>query len=280
MPQFNRAVIVGVGLLGGSIGLALQRRKLAAEVIGTGRRESTLREAQSLGAITAVELDLCRACDAADLIVVCTPVQSVASQAIACLTMNLARDCLITDVGSTKATICEAIPATGHQYFCGSHPMAGSDKSGVTFATADLFENRLTIVTPTPETPPILTERTHDLWKSLGSRTVQMQPLEHDEAIAQTSHLPHLVASALAAETQQELLPLAASGWCDTTRVAAGGVDLWRQIIIENRTPVLRALKNFSDSLQEWISVLDSGNEQRLTELLESGKQKRDSVGN
>lgn len=279
MAQFERVVIVGVGLLGGSVGLALRQRNLADCIVGVGRHTATLEQALALRAISELDTDVTRACRDADLAVICTPVQQVAEHVARCLPL-MRPEGLLTDVGSTKRTICESLPPAAHELFCGSHPLAGSDKSGVAHADANLFEGRLAVVTPTASTPAGLAERTEALWQALGSRTLRMAPAEHDEALARTSHLPHLVAAALAGATAEELLPLAASGWCDTTRVAAGNVELWRQIVGENRTPVLKALREFAHSLEDWIDALQRGDDGRLTQLLESGKQKRDSVGN
>lgn len=278
MPQYQKVAIVGVGLLGGSIGLALRKLGLANLVYGVGRNPQTLGQAQSLGAITHSDSRLEAACDGADLVLVCTPVQSIVHYVQGCLNCNLSPECLITDVGSTKVGICQTIPAAGHSHFCGSHPMAGSDRSGVQHASADLFEKRLTIVTPTAWTPPSLAARTEAFWQSLGCRTIQLPALEHDQAMAQVSHLPHLVASALASVTDASLLPLTGPGWQDTTRIAAGSVELWQQIVAENRQPILEALRGYSNQLQTWIAALESGDDRLLSELLKSGKDKRDLV--
>ncbi len=277
--QFNRAVIVGVGLLGGSIGLALRSRSMAKRIVGWGRRPETLQQALDVRAVDEIETDLITACLEADLVVVCTPVQFVVPQVLFC-TNVIAAGGLITDVGSTKQTICTELAGPAGGTFCGSHPLAGSEKSGVSYASADLFVGRLTVVTPTEQTPDWLTERTEKFWQALGSRTLRMTPQEHDCGVARTSHLPHVVAAALAAATPQALLPLAASGWCDTTRVAAGGVELWQQILLENQQPVLEALQEFSASLQPWIAALKAGDAGQIEQLLQAGKQQRDSVGN
>lgn len=276
MVHFERVVIVGVGLLGGSIGLALRDRKLAKKIIGVGR--SSLDAAMELGAITDSDTDVARACAGADLAIICTPVQQIAEYVRVCQT-TIQPGGLITDVGSTKATICDQLRESCAA-FCGSHPLAGSDKSGVAYADANLFDGKLTIVTPMEQTPANLVEQTEAFWRALGSRTQRMTPAEHDAAVAKTSHLPHLVAAALAGMTPAELLPLAASGWCDTTRVASGNVELWRQIISENRGPVLEAMHEFADSLQTWLDSLERLDDAALTQLLQIGKQKRDSVGN
>lgn len=276
---FNRAVIVGVGLLGGSVGLALRARGLAHHIVGWGRREKSLQQALQLGAVDAIETDLLNACRDADLVVVCTPVQCVAPQVLTCLDL-IAAGGMITDVGSTKQSICDELTGRGDASFCGSHPLAGSEKSGVEFASPELFNGRLTVVTPTAQTCPELAQRTEAFWQSLGSRTLRMSPQEHDCGVARTSHLPHLVAAALAAGTPDALLPLAASGWCDTTRVAAGGVEMWRQILQQNRLPVLDALEQFTASLEIWIEALRRDDAEQIEQLLLAGKQQRDSVGN
>ncbi len=277
--KFKRVAIVGVGLLGGSLGLALRSRGLATEIVGWGRNAESLRQAVELQAVDRVETDLTAACTDAELVVVCTPVDSIVRHVVTSLAV-ISPDGLVTDVGSTKKNICEQLAVSGGHHFCGSHPLAGSDKSGVGFATPDLFEGRLAVVTPLDKTPADLVARTERLWQALGSRTLRMSPDEHDCGVARTSHLPHVVAAALAAGTPDGLLPLAASGWCDTTRVAAGGVELWRQILLENRQPVLAALEHFADSLTPWLDALRTGDSQQLEQLLQAGKQQRDSVGN
>ncbi len=290
VKQFERAVIVGVGLLGGSIGLALRARKLAKYVVGISPRGSSLASAIELGAIDSASTTFATACRGADLAIVCTPVQSIAEHVQQCF-QTMPADSLITDVGSTKESIVAAIDRTeARRNFVGSHPLAGSEKSGVEHARENLFNNKLVVVTPAEQTVGAnqelvsrqtqLTEAVEILWQSLGARTLNMSPRAHDAAVAQISHLPHLLASALAAATPSDLLPLAASGWCDTTRVAAGGVLLWRQILEDNRHPVIAALEGFSSQLDEWLTALRNNDGQKLEALLLEGKQKRDALGN
>lgn len=277
MKEYERVVIVGVGLLGGSIGLALRERELAGSVIGVSRSAATLEAAMCIGAIDEAADSIPAAAEQADLAIVCTPVQRIAGFVIQCQQVMPTQG-LITDVGSTKNSLCLSLENTA-RLFCGSHPLAGSDKSGVEYARPDLFQDRVCVVTPLPSTPTDLARRTERFWQLLGSRTVSMSPAEHDAAIAKTSHLPHVLAASLAAATPNELLPLAASGWCDTTRVAAGSVELWLQILAENRTSILDSLKLYSDELQQWIEALEAGDEGRLHSLLTAGKQKRDALG-
>ena len=280
MPQWDTVAIVGVGLIGGSIGLALRQRGLTRHVIGIGRKESSLRRALECGTVTATSTDLERGVAAADVIVVCTPVESIIDH---CLRASRAcpAGALITDAGSTKGHICRTLGESweGRGIFVGAHPMAGSEKTGPEFAQADLFAGRVTVLTPLPETPAADLVRAEQFWQALGSRLIQTSPEAHDEAVAAISHLPHLVSAALAAATPAEHLPLAATGWYTTTRVAAGEVELWRQILMENRGHVLRALANFEKVLSQFREALAGDDHRELVRLLETGKERRDAVG-
>lgn len=280
MIQFDRAVIVGVGLLGGSIGMALRARKIARKVVGFSPRGNSLAAAITLGAIDQYSNSLADACQGADLAIVCTPVQSIAEFANQCFSL-MPSGGLITDVGSTKQSIVEAValsPASAS--FVGSHPLAGSEKSGVDHARADLLNGKLVVITPDRLRPSPLVPVAEQLWQALGARTLQLSPAEHDFALARTSHLPHILAAALAAATPANLLPLAASGWRDTTRVASGGADLWRQILEENRHSVIQVLEEFAGDLQLWLKALRESDGKQLEQLLLEGKQKRDALGN
>ncbi len=219
--KYRKAVIVGVGLLGGSIGLALKHRHLAEEVVGVGRPGKPPLSALEIGAIDRVAESVAEGARDADLVICCAPVQQIPEHAAACAAvMNPAG--LITDVGSTKLTIAEHIAATiAGQRFIGSHPLAGGTGSGCNFAKDDLLVGSLVVVTPLATSSHELVQRTEQLWQALGARTTCMTPQEHDVALAQTSHLPHILASALAGATPRELLPLTATGWQSTTRVAA-----------------------------------------------------------
>ncbi len=279
MIKFDRAVIIGVGLLGGSIGMALRARKIAKQVVGFSPRGNSLKNAIARGAIDAGADSIAEACRGADLAIICTPVQSVARFAQECFSIMPAG--LITDVGSTKQSIVAALaklPVATN--FVGSHPLAGSEKSGVEHARENLLDRKLVIVTPDQSSVATRVQVTEQLWQALGARTFRMSPHEHDAAVARTSHLPHILASALAAATPTEVLPLAASGWCDTTRVASGGADLWRQILEENRQPIIAALEDFVGDLQQWLTALRDSDGIHLEKLLLEGKQKRDALGN
>jgi len=285
MKQFNKVAIVGVGLIGGSIGAALLKRRLAREVVGIGRRRESLETAKRLGTVTAISTDLAQGVLAAELVVVCTPpgriAEDVCQAAAACRQPKW-----ITDAGSTKQQIVEQIAQTRQQTawppgvrFVGSHPLAGSEQRGAEHSSADLFEGRTVVVTPGADSAVADVEVIGDFWRSLGARVVQMEPGEHDRAVAATSHLPHLVASAVAAGTPKEYVTLTAGGWLDTTRIAAGDPSLWQQIFSSNRASVLLALAEFERRLAELRAALTAEDAPGLEQLLAEAKHIRDAVG-
>jgi prephenate dehydrogenase len=283
---WDTVAILGVGLIGGSIGLGLLERGLSRRVVGIGRRPAALRSALRRRAITASFTEIAKGVADAELIVVCTPVETVAEHVTA-IRRVCRPDAIITDVGSTKASIVAAVAAaeranpTGLRgRFLGSHPMAGSEKTGVRHADAALFQGRAVILTPAADTPTAMQRRLTRFWKSLGARVVALSPEVHDQSVAAISHLPHLVASALAANTSASHLPLAGGGWRDTTRVAAGDAELWRQILLDNRQALLPCLDRFLQTLDTFRAALRDGDSAALRRLLEAGKEIRDAVGN
>ena len=263
--------ILGVGLIGGSIGLAVRQRGLANRVIGIGRSRSRLNRALRLGAITESTTSLARGVANADLIVVCTPV-----------------DCIVDhveqvsgfDVGSTKESIVAALDGTrsGAQ-FLGSHPLAGNDQGGVSNATADLFQDRTVVVTPTGNTNSAVRRTVIELWKTTGATVVTMSAMQHDRTIAVVSHMPHAVATVLAGTPTAVQRKLAASGFEDTTRIASADPDLWLQIMRDNSAEVLRSLDQFMKNLEEYRSALKRGDYRKLKQYLKRGKQARESLG-
>ena len=278
-PKLRTLAIVGVGLIGGSIGLAAKQRGLAGRVLGVGRQQASLDEALTVRAIDEAFLEITPAVRQADLTIFCTPVDRIAGQVLAAAP-HCQAGAILTDAGSTKSAIVRAIdgqlPAGVH--FVGSHPLAGSEKRGPHFADARLFEGRVTIVTRTDQTDPTAWQRTADFWQALGSRVKLMDPETHDRALALTSHLPHLVASALAGILPPELADLAASGFRDTTRVAAGDPVLWTGIFEQNRTALLASLTLLEDRLRRFRDAIDGADRAAVDRLLKDGKALRDSL--
>lgn len=280
MKLWNTVTIIGVGLIGGSIGLALRRKNLAKNVIGVGRRASSLRNAKKCGAVTSTTRDLSKGVADADLIVVCTPVGNIVEH-VQQAAQDAPENALITDAGSTKSAIVESLDGQlpGGIRFIGSHPLAGSEKTGPLSAREDLFDNRLVIVTPTRRSRDSDIDCVEGFWSALGANVCRMTPKAHDQAVASVSHLPHVVAAALAAATPRRHLPITATGWSDTTRVAAGDVGLWLEILMQNRDYTLQSLGEFEKWLAKFRTALESGNVGQITRLLEAGKQNRDAVG-
>lgn len=280
-PNWDTLTILGVGLLGGSIGLAARKYGVVRRVIGWGRRPATLESALQLGAIDEGVLDLEAAVREAQLVVVCTPVETVAGMVLQSL-RHMPSDAFITDVGSTKRGIVDQVFAANRDAgvdwtrFIPSHPLAGSERSGVEHAKAELFQDKTVIVTPTGCESSAGRVAVSKFWRALGARVCEQSPDQHDRTVSAISHLPHLIASLLAALTPDDALPFVASGWLDTTRIAAGDVELWRQIFAENRRHVGESLDEFIRVLTTCRDALRQGDDRELTRWLDEGKRKRE----
>jgi prephenate dehydrogenase len=279
--RIGTLTIVGVGLIGGSIGLAGKQRGIAERIVGVGRRREPLRYAFERGIVDAITVELTEAVADAEMVVFCTPVQCIVDQARTTAS-SCKPGCVLTDAGSTKAAIVEGLEGRlpAGVPFVGGHPLAGSEKHGPEHAVADLFQGRLTILTQTPRTDTQALGKVEEFWQSLGSRVRVMGPQEHDRALAVTSHLPHLAASALAAMLPTGLHALTASGFRDVTRIAAGDPNLWAGIFASNRLAVLEAQEHLEEQLAKFRCALETGDVARLTELLAQAKRVRDALGN
>jgi prephenate dehydrogenase len=281
MKPLRNVAIVGVGLIGGSIGMALRKRRLAESVVGIGRRQETLRVARRMGAVTHTTVDLAKGVVDADLVVVCTPVGRIADD-VRTVAQHCPPGVLITDAGSTKQMIVDALD--GHLdrgcRFLGSHPLAGGEKGGPAHANADLFEGRVAILTPTRNTRAEDFDLLESFWSSLGSLVMQMPPEEHDRVLALTSHLPHAVAAVLATMVPETCFRLSGAGLLDTTRIAASDPDLWLQIFQSNRENLLRVLRQYHGELGNLIAALAASEAPRVHEILTRAKKNRNALGN
>ncbi len=274
-PAPEAVIIVGVGLLGGSIGLGLRAAGYAGRRIGIARTQATLDTARQRGCVdeTATDLaDVLRRMDerAAPLVVLATPLGRFADL-LATLAADSHGNLVVTDVGSTKARVCQdarrLLPRPG--WFVGSHPMAGSEKQGPAHAAADLFRGRPCILTPADDAQPRAMEVVTWLWRTLGMRLLTMEPAEHDRQVAAISHLPHAAAVALvqlAVETGA--LEVASTGFRDTTRIAAGDVQVWADIFECNREAVADALGRYGELLDHLRAVVAHGSREDLVSLL------------
>ncbi|MBU4305538.1 MAG: prephenate dehydrogenase [Candidatus Omnitrophica bacterium] len=275
--KFKKAVIVGPGLIGGSIGLELRSKKMASRVIGVARHMATLRTAQRKGSIDTGSTDLMRAVSDADLVVLAVPVGAI-KKTIIRIKDSLKPGCIVFDVGSTKQEIVRTAERYLPQqiFFVGAHPMAGSEKAGPEFAESGLFVDSLCFITKTSRTDVQAFSRVDRLWKEMGAKTVIIEPAEHDEIVAQVSHLPHMVSAALVDSVKDAVLPYASSGFRDTTRIAAGSPQLWSDIFLSNKKSLLRALGIFEKKISELKKSLN--NEARLMQKLAGIKRKRDTL--
>ena len=274
--HLDRLSIIGVGLLGGSIGLALRSVLSDCEIVGYGHRAETLERARQVGAIDRGTGDLGQAVEGADLIILCTPV-GLFGDILRGMAGGVKPGALVTDVGSTKASVVAAagqdLPPGVH--FVGSHPMAGSEKRGVEFARADLFQNALCILTPDERTDPKAVSNVEAFWELLGMRTCRMNPAAHDAALAEVSHLPHALAAALVAMQSPAAMNLAGKGFLDTTRIAGGDGGLWRDIFIDNASNMRAAIGRLRVQLDEFEGLLDPGRGEELRQWLDAAAAKR-----
>lgn len=276
---FDRVTIVGPGLIGGSLGLALKAKGLTRHVTGVGRRETSLRAAQNAGAIDSATLNLVEGVKEADWVVLATRVGLVGEMALRAIPA-MKPGAILSDVGSTKAEIVAFIEPHLRRdiHFVGTHPLAGSERRGVDAANAALFAGCICILTPTSNTDPKSLEVVSKIWQAIGARVVKMSPNEHDTVLAHVSHLPHLLAACLINSIPEDVLPFGAGGLRSTTRIAASDPELWLDILQTNRRNLLDALDRFENHLKEirdWLCVDDH---KALLAALTKAQQRRRSL--
>jgi prephenate dehydrogenase len=282
--RFQKIAIIGVGLLGGSIGLAVKRRRLAREVAGFVRRPESLKDCEKAGAVDYATTDLLAAVSDADLVILCTPLSQMRSR-VAEMLPALKRGAMVTDVGSVKAGVVRDLELLVQKYgahFVGSHPMAGAEKTGVGAARADLFENAVCVVTPTIISNVAAVRQVEAFWKSLGARTLRLAPEKHDALVSRSSHLPHIVAATLANLVLAPARPefqsvLCANGFRDTTRIASGSPEMWRDIALANRKNLSRSVDAFISGLQKFQRFLKKSDAKAVANFFETAKSRRDN---
>ncbi len=282
--QFQKISIIGVGLLGGSIGLAARQRRLAGEVAGFVRRAASLKDCERAGAVDYATTDLFAAVFNADLVILCTPLaqmQALAQQILPALK----RGATVTDVGSVKADVVRELESLVQKvgaHFVGSHPMAGGEKMGVLAAKSDLYANAVCVVTPTKKSNSAAVRKVEQFWKSLGARTLRLDAAKHDLLVSRTSHLPHIAAAALASLVLDPKHPksqvgLCATGFRDTTRIASGSPEMWRDIALANRKNVSQSLDKFVGELKKFQSALKKSDAKAVEKFFATAKERRDN---
>jgi prephenate dehydrogenase len=288
----KRVAIIGAGLLGGSFGLALRKVFLSAtegaeqpiEMIGVSRSASSREAAIQSGAVTSATDCVEAACENADLVIVAVPVDGIVAMVLRA-TKHCSDDALVMDLGSTKASIVRAIELDerASHLFVATHPIAGSEKTGASFARADLFENKTVVLTPGVQTPSALVQRATSLWQAMQANVICMSAEQHDVAMASVSHVPHIVASMLAGilnqeSAQQGAVSLVGSGWLDTTRVASGDPELWTAICRENSAAIQSELASAIEWLTQFSSKLSDEDFSSVRDLLLHSQAIRERV--
>jgi prephenate dehydrogenase len=275
--------IVGVGLLGGSVAKAARLGGLARRVVGIGRDAGRLQPALDDGTLDLAVTDLDAGVREADFILLAAPVLTI--EGLLERVWRAAPDgALITDVGSTKRNIvraAERLAATRSLAFVGSHPLAGSEQAGYHVARADLFRGATVVVTPTEATEVAALKNTTEFWEALGARVSSLDPETHDRTVAAISHLPHLIACALvdgAARVEPSALELAARGFRDTTRIAAGDPDMWTEIFLANRDALSASVEAFREALADLQRAIDAGQADALRTVLARIKATREQL--
>jgi cyclohexadieny/prephenate dehydrogenase len=273
-PMFDTVAFIGIGLIGASLSLALKRHGLARRTLAAARRQETLDTAMRLGIVDAVSTHIAEVVKDADLVMVCVPV-GVCGEVVAAAAPFLKAGAIVSDVGSVKcAVIRDILPHIPEGVsFVPGHPLAGTEFSGPEAGFAELFEGRWTVLTPLPETPAAALEKVAAMWRAVGSNVDDMEPEHHDQVLAITSHLPHLIAytivgtaADLATDLKQEVIKYSASGFRDFTRIAASDPVMWRDIFLNNREAVLGILQRFTEDLTAMQRAIRRGEGDTLEE--------------
>ena len=279
----NKLCIIGVGLIGGSLALALKKAGAVGEVVGAGRDVAHLEKAKDLGVIDHFETDISLAVKDCDVVVVAVPLgamQSVFEKIAPVITSDM----IITDVGSAKGSVVKAaqaafknIPAT----LVPGHPIAGTEKSGVEASFPELYENRRIIITPLETSSTTAISKVKSMWQACGAEVVETTIEHHDEVLAATSHLPHMLAFSLVdtlakMDAKNEIFDFAAGGFRDFTRIASSDPDMWRDICLANGDALVEMIKKFSDDLQLLSEAIENNDSSYLKETFSRAKKARD----
>ena len=280
--QFNKVVIFGTGLIGGSFALALRRAHAVGEVVGFGRSLATLQQAQQLGIINRIGADVAAEVGDADLVLLATPVGQM-GELMARIAPHLGAATLVTDGGSTKGDVVAAVYANlGDRaaQFVPAHPIAGAELSGAAAAKADLYVGKKVVLTPLPENSAASVARVRKAWELCGAVVSELTPQQHDEVFAAVSHLPHLLSFALVHDLAQRddrdlLLSFAASGFRDFTRIAASSPEMWRDICLANRDALLDELGGYMQELEAIQKALAESDADKLQEIFSKARELR-----
>ena len=276
-------LVMGVGLIGGSFAKGIRQRKLAQEVVGFGFHEAKLQKAVELGVLDRYEMHLPTAVAQADLILLAVPLGAI-EQLLAEIQPYLTAETIVTDAGSAKKCVLQSAQQVFGRIpenFVAGHPIAGKESSGVEAADGDLYENHRVILTPTAETNVQALQQVKQLWQGLGACVSEMTPEYHDEVLAATSHLPHLLAFTLVDllnehEELGNVFQYTAGGFRDFTRIASSDATMWRDIAVNNSDAIVKWLRNYQQALGEMIQLVEAQKGEQLFELFTAAKEARD----
>jgi prephenate dehydrogenase len=284
-PLFKQMTVCGVGLIGGSLALVARREGLVERVVGLGRTQANLNIALERGIIDEATQDLEAAARGADLVMLAMPVRTM-PEMLAAMVPALPAEAVVTDVGSVKGWVVRELePLLGPRMaLVGVHPVAGKETTGAGAADEKLFLGRRTIITPSARSTADALDRVERLWRATGSNVERMAPEEHDQILARASHLPQVVASALAAALYgervggREAAAYGAGGLRDTTRIAASSAEMWRDIVLTNRDAILDSLRRFRGALDEFERAIREGDVARFEAVFNRGRAMREGL--
>ena len=273
--MFERVGILGTGLIGGSLGCALKKFKLARFVVGVSRRPENIRRAKALEAIDSGSTDISVLADV-DLLILATPVETIISQAPAVAAL-IKPGCIVIDVGSTKEAVVKKLSRV-FKRFVGTHPLAGSEKRGVGFASAGLFKGAQCVITPGPASDKRALAAVSAMYRAVGARPVMLSSKEHDMVLALTSHLPHLIAFALMRTLPKRYNAFVPASFRDLTRVAASDAGIWDDIFCTNSANIRAWLGKFVKELAALRRALVTNDRKALQRILKSASQQRNAL--
>ena len=286
MADFNiqRLCIIGVGSIGGSLACALRKAGVVDEIVGAGRHAENLKKAVELGVIDRYELDLQKAVDSADMVVLAVPLGAMES-IFKIIAPHLKDNAILTDVGSTKGSVVQAAENAFGQLppnLVPGHPIAGTEKSGVEAAFAELFKDRRIIITPTSVSDKTAISQVRSMWEACGAEVVEMEVEHHDEVLAATSHLPHMLAYTLVdtlarMDDSQEIFDYAAGGFRDFTRIASSDPQMWHDICLANRDALVNMLERFSAELKDLTEAVKRNDSDYMKNMFARAKKARDA---
>jgi len=276
--------IIGTGLIGGSLALAIRQAGFCREIVGAGRTEETLIKAVELGVIDRYDTSISNAAQNADIVVVCVPLGAMHA-VFEQINMAEIENTIITDAGSAKQSViddAESVFGAEFQNFVPGHPIAGTEQSGVIAAFPELYQNRRVILTPTENTNSDALDKIRAMWQSAGAEVETMSAEHHDLVLAGTSHLPHLLAFGLVdclknLEDIDEIFRFAAGGFRDFTRIASSDPVMWRDICLSNRDQVMAMMKRYRTEMEKMYKALEAGDGEKLREIFERAKKARDA---